>query len=48
MELGLGFGGGVAAFVTFALVYGLDLEDLADAALPNIPIAIQREAQSWW
>lgn len=48
MELGLGFGGGVAAFVTFALVYGLDLEDLANAALPNIPIAIQREAQSWW
>ncbi|AEF45835.1 DNA-directed DNA polymerase [Serratia sp. AS12] len=48
MELGLGFGGGVAAFVTFALVYGLDLEDLADAALPNIPIAIQREARSWW
>ncbi|HIE7067250.1 TPA: DNA polymerase I [Serratia marcescens] len=48
MELGLGFSGGVAAFVTFALVYGLDLEDLADAALPNIPIAIQREAQSWW
>lgn len=43
-----GYGGGVAAFVTFALVYGLDLEDLADAALPNIPIAIQREAQSWW
>jgi len=48
MELGLGFGGGVAAFVTFALVYGLDLEDLADAALPNIPIAIQREAKNWW
>ncbi|CAI2069041.1 DNA polymerase [Serratia quinivorans] len=48
MELGLGFGGGVAAFVTFALVYGLDLEDLADAALPSIPIAIQREAKSWW
>ncbi len=48
MELGLGFGGGVAAFVTFALVYGLDLEDLANAALPNIPIAIQREAKSWW
>ncbi len=35
MELGLGFGGGVAAFVTFVLVYGLDLQDLADAALQN-------------
>ncbi|QGH62716.1 DNA polymerase [Serratia proteamaculans] len=48
MELGLGYGGGVAAFVTFALTYGLDLDELADAALPNIPVAIQREAQSWW
>ncbi|EPP3887222.1 DNA polymerase, partial [Enterobacter hormaechei] len=37
MELGLGFGGGVAAFLTFALVYGLDLDELANAALPNIP-----------
>ncbi|EMS7588382.1 DNA polymerase, partial [Salmonella enterica subsp. enterica serovar Newport] len=36
MELGLGFGGGVAAFLTFALVYGLDLDELANAALPNI------------
>ncbi|WP_447716859.1 DNA polymerase [Pluralibacter gergoviae] len=48
MELGLGFGGGVAAFVTFALVYGLDLEELADAALPNIPRDVTREAKSWY
>lgn len=48
MELGLGFGGGVAAFLTFALVYGLDLEELATAALPNIPRDVQREAQSWY
>lgn len=48
MELGLGFGGGVAAFVTFALVYGLDLEELADAALPNIPRDVIREAKSWY
>lgn len=47
MELGLGYGGGVAAFVTLALTYGLDLDDLARAALPNIPRDIQREAQSW-
>lgn len=31
MELGLGYGGGVAAFITFAAVYRLDLEELADA-----------------
>ncbi|HCM6141599.1 TPA: DNA polymerase [Klebsiella aerogenes] len=48
MELGLGFGGGVAAFLTFALVYGLDLEELATAALPNIPLDVQREAKSWY
>ncbi|MEY1398129.1 DNA polymerase [Klebsiella aerogenes] len=48
MELGLGFGGGVAAFLTFALVYGLDLEELATAALPNTPRDVQREAKSWY
>lgn len=48
MELGLGYGGGVAAFLTFALTYGLDLDALADAALPNIPLDIQREAQRWY
>ncbi|PHM33297.1 DNA polymerase [Xenorhabdus innexi] len=48
MELGLGFGGGVAAFVTFALTYALDLDELATAALPNIPISIQREALKWY
>lgn len=48
MELGLGFGGGVAAFLTFALVYGLDLDELANAALPNIPRDVLREAKSWY
>lgn len=48
MELGLGYGGGVPAFVTFALVYGLDLEELADAALPNIPNTIKCEAKNWY
>jgi DNA polymerase len=31
MELGLGYEGGVAAFLTFAAVYGMDLEELANA-----------------
>lgn len=48
MELALGYGGGVAAFVTFALVYGLDLDELAAAALPNIPRDVFREAKSWY
>lgn len=30
IELGFGYGGGVAAFLTFALVYHLDLDKLAD------------------
>ncbi|CDH22402.1 putative DNA polymerase from bacteriophage origin [Xenorhabdus bovienii str. kraussei Becker Underwood] len=48
MELGLGYGGGVAAFVTFALTYALDLDELATAALPSIPVPVQREAMSWY
>ncbi|MDC9588868.1 DNA polymerase [Xenorhabdus sp. XENO-10] len=48
MELGLGYAGGTAAFVTFALTYALDLEELATAALPNIPVKIQRDAMSWY
>ncbi|WIF78237.1 DNA polymerase [Citrobacter braakii] len=48
MELGLGFGGGVAAFLTFALVYGLNLDELANAALRNIPRDVIREAKSWY
>jgi DNA polymerase len=31
MELGLGYEGGVAAFITFAAVYKMDLAELADA-----------------
>ena len=31
MELGLGYEGGVAAFMTFAAVYNMDLDELADA-----------------
>lgn len=31
MELGLGYGGGVAAFITFANVYRLDIQELATA-----------------
>lgn len=48
LELSSGYGGGVAAFVTFALAYGLDLDALADAALPFIPEPIIREARSWY
>lgn len=37
MELGLGYEGGVAAFVTFAAVYKMNLEELADAVHSTAP-----------
>jgi len=47
MELGLGCGGG-AAFLTFTLTYGLDLDELAEAALPNIPPKVKHDALIWY
>ena len=37
MELGLGYEGGVAAFLTFAAVYKMDLQQLADAVHATAP-----------
>lgn len=37
MELGLGYEGGVAAFLTFAAVYKMDLVELADAVHSTAP-----------
>lgn len=48
MELGLGFGGGVAAFLTFAITYGLDLTALAAAARDTLPDWAYREAQEFY
>ena len=36
-ELALGYAGGVNAFVTFALAYGIDLEDMANIAWDALP-----------
>lgn len=44
MELGLGYAGGINAFVTFALVYGIDLEEMADTAWDTLPEDILEEA----
>lgn len=46
-ELGLGYGGGVGAFVTFAEVYGLDLEDLADKAWATLPNSDRLAAENF-
>ncbi|MEX3555286.1 MAG: DNA polymerase [Burkholderia gladioli] len=48
MELALGYGGGVAAFVTFATTYGIDLDELADAAASTIPQDVYREAENFY
>lgn len=48
MELALGYQGGVGAFVTFALVYGMDLDDLAAKARPVIPEDVWTEADRYW
>lgn len=40
MELALGYGGGVGAFLTFATAYAIDLEALADQAYDTIPASI--------
>lgn len=48
MELGLGYGGGVAAFLAFATAYGMSLAALADAFLPVIPPDIRHEASGWY
>lgn len=48
MELALGYEGGVGAFVTMAVTYGVDLELMAERALPAIPVLILREAEGVW
>lgn len=48
MELALGYGGGVGAFLTFAANYGLDIEDLTEKAWSQIPRHIRAEAEGMW
>jgi DNA polymerase bacteriophage-type len=47
LELSMGYEGGVGAFVTMALNYGMDLEQLADAALPTLPANVIAAARSF-
>lgn len=46
MELGLGYGGGVAAFITFANVYRLDLQELAEAVWSTGDLAHLEECKN--
>jgi len=47
MELMLQYGGGVGAFLTGALTYGIDLDFLAGTAWPKLPGDIQQEARAF-
>lgn len=47
-ELGLGYQGGVAAFLTFAAVYNMDLQVLADAVWATASAEALTDAQGWW
>lgn len=47
-ELMLGYGGGVGAYITGALTYGIDLDELADKAVPTIPLDVLRDAQEFY
>lgn len=48
MELGLGFAGGVGAFLTFASAYDLDLEDLTAVAYDTLPEDVIKEADEFY
>ena len=45
LELSMGYAGGVGAFASMALAYGMDLDELAAAALPLIPKDVMKEAE---
>jgi len=48
LELALGYEGGVGAFITFAAAYGIDLDDMAEKALPGLPDWAVREAGEFY
>jgi len=47
MELALGYEGGVAAFVKMVSTYGIDLQELTEAAWPTLPEAEKAAAIRW-
>jgi DNA polymerase len=48
LELAFGYEGGVGACVTAAATYGIDLEELATAVTPTLPLEVALDAQSTW
>lgn len=48
MELALGYEGGVGAFLAFSLVYGIDLEEMAQGALGTLPNDVYFDAEGFY
>lgn len=48
MELALQYYGGVGAFCSLADTYGLDLDQLADAAWSSLPLDVRHQAEEDW
>lgn len=51
MELMLQYEGGVGAYLTGALTYGIDLEEMAEQAHPTLPADLREKAEeflTWW
>ena len=47
-ELALGYEGGVGAFLTFSLVYRIDLDEMAEQAYDTLPTELKSEAIDFW
>lgn len=47
MDLFLGYGGGVGAYVTGAATYGIDLEEMAEQAWPTLPGDVVHDAEGF-
>jgi len=47
-ELFLQYGGGVGAFLTGASAYNIDLEDMAAAVLPSLPVDIKQSSREYY
>lgn len=46
-ELALGYAGGIGAFLTFSLAFGIDLDEMADLAWPALPQDVIEEAEDF-
>jgi DNA polymerase len=48
LELSMGYGGSAAAFVSFAMIYRLNLDELAAQIMPTLPPETLKEAEAFY